>query len=436
MSVQEGIIAVSLAVLLLVFYTHRTRPKPLLVRSFMTFSAGLWALCAYIVLLRYGKGLGMVSAMSDQFPWGLWIGFDVMCGVALSAGGFVIAGTVHLFHIRRFEPILRATVLTAFLGYLLVIVALLLDLGRPYRIWHPVIMWQHHSMLFEVAWCVMLYTTVLALEFAPVVLEKFKMNEALRTFRMFTIPIVLAGVLLSSMHQSSLGSMFLIVPEKLYPLWYSPFLPVFFIISAVAAGLCMVIVESSLSSYFLSRSLEVDLLSRLAKAASYVLLFYAAFRAGDLYARKAWGAYFTWSMESVSFTFEMAAGVLLPALLLMMKRVRKEPRWLFVSALLVVGGVILNRLNVSWVGILRYSNFAYIPSWMEVTVTLGLIAAGIFVFGFAARFFPTFEEEQASVPMHRSLKLSPKANCLKKDSNLLSQEMDHSMDIDIIRKDG
>ncbi|MGH8459838.1 MAG: NrfD/PsrC family molybdoenzyme membrane anchor subunit, partial [Nevskiales bacterium] len=175
----------------------------------------------YATGVRVVYGLGGSTNLSDQFPWGLWIGFDILCGVGLAAGGFTLAAIVHIFNIERYKPILRATILTAFLGYLLVIVALLFDQGRPYRIWHALIMWNPRSVMFEVAWCVMLYTTVLALEFVPVVFERLGWQRPLRWMRAVAIPLVIAGVILSTLHQSSLGSLYLIVPNKLYPLWYS-----------------------------------------------------------------------------------------------------------------------------------------------------------------------------------------------------------------------
>jgi Ni/Fe-hydrogenase subunit HybB-like protein len=182
----------------------------------------------YSTILRFTQGLGAATALTDRFPWGLWVGFDVLCGVGLAAGGFTIAAVVYIFHFERFHPIVRPAILTAFLGYGLVAVALLYDLGRPYRIWHAMVMWNPHSVMFEVAWCVMLYLTVLALEFSPVVLERFQLAKPLKIIKAITIPLVIAGVLLSTLHQSSLGSLYLIVPSKLHPYWYSPWLPVLF----------------------------------------------------------------------------------------------------------------------------------------------------------------------------------------------------------------
>ncbi|HEY6946219.1 MAG TPA: NrfD/PsrC family molybdoenzyme membrane anchor subunit, partial [Candidatus Acidoferrum sp.] len=191
--------------------------------SFWQIVAGVLMISGvYAAYIRVTQGLGGATRLSDQFPWGLWIGFDILCGVGLAAGGFTLAATVHIFNIERYKPILRPAILTAFLGYLLVILALMFDLGLPYRIWHPLVMWNPHSVMFEVGWCVTLYTTVLALEFLPVVLEQFRWNRALKIMRAVLIPLVILGVILSTLHQSSLGSLYLIVPQKLYPLWYSP----------------------------------------------------------------------------------------------------------------------------------------------------------------------------------------------------------------------
>jgi Ni/Fe-hydrogenase subunit HybB-like protein len=202
----------------------------------------------YATFIRFTQGLGASTHLSDQFPWGIWISFDVLCGVMLAAGGFTLTAAVHILNIKRLHSIIRPTILTAFLGYILVCAALMFDLGKPYNIWHPLIMRNPHSVMFEVAYCVMLYTTVLALEFSPIVLERFNLQKPLKVVRAILIPLVICGVILSTLHQSSLGTLYLIVPEKLYPLWYTPLLPVFFFLSAIAVGLAMTIFESSMSS--------------------------------------------------------------------------------------------------------------------------------------------------------------------------------------------
>ena len=268
----------------------------------------IWVAALWTLIRRFTEGLGAVTGMNDAAPWGLWIGADVFAGVALAAGGFVIAATVHIFRIERFEPILRPTVLTAFLGYMLVAVALFIDIGRPLSWWHPLVMWQEHSIMFEVTWCVILYSTVLAIEISPVVLERLGLTRLLKLVKTTTIPVVIAGVILSTMHQSSLGSLYLIVPGKLYPLWYSPLLPVFFLISAVAAGMCVIIVESFFSAKILRRGLESSLMADLGKAASIILFVYLLIKFSDLAVRGAWDLVCERNLQSNCFCWKCWEG--------------------------------------------------------------------------------------------------------------------------------
>src|SRR5437764_7837070 len=273
----------------------------------------------YGTVVRFVQGLGPSTNLNDQFPWGLWIGFDVLCGVMLAAGGFTLTAAVHIFNIKRLHPIVRPTILTAFLGYVLVCVALMFDLGRPYRIWHPLIMRNPHSVMFEVAYCVMLYTAVLSLEFAPIVLERFNLQRPLKIIRGLLIPLVIGGVILSTLHQSSLGTVYLIMPEKLHPLWYTPLLPVFFFISAIAVGLAMTIFESSMSSKYFGRELELPILQELGRVLFVVLSVFAILRFEDLLHRGMLstlvaGAYAPY--ETSLFALEIALSIVLPLALL------------------------------------------------------------------------------------------------------------------------
>ena len=245
----------------------------------------IMALGFYGTAIRFVQGLGASTNLNDQFPWGIWIGFDVLCGVMLAAGGFTLTAAVHIFNIKRLHAIVRPTILTAFLGYVLVCVALMFDLGRPYRIWHPLVMRNPHSVMFEVAYCVMLYTTVLSLEFSPIVLERFGWHKPLKIVKAILIPLVIGGVILSTLHQSSLGTVYLIMPDKLHPFWYSPLLPVFFFISAIAVGLAMTIFESSLSSKYFGQQLELPILQELGRVLMVVLSVYAILRFEDLFHR-------------------------------------------------------------------------------------------------------------------------------------------------------
>jgi len=347
----------------------------------------------YSTLLRFTKGLGAATHLSDRFPWGLWIGFDVICGVGLAAGGFTLAAIVYVFHLRRFHPILRPSILTAFLGYALVAAALLIDLGRPYNIWHPLVMWNPHSVMFEVAWCVMLYLTVLALEFSPAVFERFRMQKPLMVLRAITIPLVIVGVLLSTLHQSSLGSLFLIVPSKLHPYWYSPLLPLFFFISAVGTGMAIVIFESNLSARAFGREIEMPLLAALGRAMAVVLGGYGILRLLDLWRRGALVHLREPSTETFLFVLEIVLGLLTPLFLLLLRRVREDREGLFAAAVLVITGFLLNRLNVSITG-LEYSAHAhYFPKWTEVAVTLSMVGAMFLCFALAVRYLNVFEAE-------------------------------------------
>src|SRR5437868_12269650 len=351
----------------------------------------------YAGLVRFTQGLGRSTNLSDQFPWGLWIGFDVLCGVMVAAGGFTLTAAVHIFNIKRLRPIVRPTVLTAFLGYLLVCVALMYDLGRPYRIWHPLVMRNPHSVMFEVAYCVMLYTTVLALEFSPIVLERLNLQKPLKIIRSVLVPLVIGGVILSTLHQSSLGTLYLIMPEKLHPLWYSPLLPVFFFISAIAVGLAMTIFESSMSAKHFGRQLELPILRELGRVLVVMLSVYGILRFEDLLhrgvlqqaVRGGFAAY-----ETSLFALEIVLSIIAPLALLASAKVRQSAGGLYIAAVLVVLGFITNRLNVSITGMESSAGLHYIPRWTEIAVTGAIIAAGFALFGLAVKYLPIFPQEE------------------------------------------
>jgi Ni/Fe-hydrogenase subunit HybB-like protein len=362
--------------------------------------AVLMAAFAYSTFVRFYWGLGAATNLSDQFPWGLWIGFDVLCGVGLAAGGFTLAAAVHIFHLERFKPIVRPAILTAFLGYLLVIAALVFDLGKPWNVWHPIIMWNPRSVMFEVGWCVMLYTTVLSLEFAPVVLERFGLHKPLKILKSLVLPLVIAGVLLSTLHQSSLGSLYLIMPHKLNPLWYTPMLPVMFYVSAIAVGLGMTIFESYHSAKAFGRQLEYPLVKRLAEILAVVLAFYLTIRTVDLYKRGALVELDKPGMERWLFALETML-MAVPMLLLFREKIRNQPRAVYWCAVSFLLGFVAHRLNVAVTGVEAASGVKYIPKWTEVVVTLALIALGFAVFRVAASHFPIFpaEEERSNAPV-------------------------------------
>jgi Ni/Fe-hydrogenase subunit HybB-like protein len=359
--------------------------------------AGFWQAIAMVLMVaglyasfvRITQGLGGATNLSDQFPWGLWIGFDILCGVGLAAGGFTLAAAVHIFNIERYKPILRPAILTAFLGYLLVILALMFDLGLPYRIWHPLVMWNPHSVMFEVGWCVTLYTTVLALEFVPVVFERFRWTKGLKIMHAFLIPLVILGVILSTLHQSSLGSLYLIVPQKLYPLWYTPLLPVMFFVSALCAGLAMTIFESWQSSKAFGKHLELPLLSSMGRVLAVVLAVNLTMRFLDLWNRDALRLLTVRRTETYLFLLEIAL-FLAPMFLLFRKKIHSNAHALYGCAVMVLFGFVANRLNVSVTGMEATSGTYYFPKWTEVAVTLAIVALGFTIFRFACKHLPIF----------------------------------------------
>jgi len=359
----------------------------------------LWtAVFAAVILLglvltvkRYLSGLGSVTALNDYQPWGLWVGFDVLCGVALAAGGFVLTGIVHLLNFERYKTVIRPTVLTAFLGYILVCVGLLYDLGKPWNIWHPLIMWNPHSVMFEVAWCVMLYSAVLALEFSPVVLEKLGSRKILRLIRSATIPLVIAGILLSTLHQSSLGTLFLIVPDKLHPLWYTNLLPLHFFLSAVSVGFAMVILESCLSSRLFNRSLETHIIADLGQFMVVALMLTLIVRIQDVSFKVGLGNIFDGSIESWAFLVEMTCFVM-PLVLVFLYRKRMKKNVLVLSAAFTMFAVVINRLNVSVIGLARHGDFSYFPTWEEFAISVFLLVMGFLVFFLSVKYLPVFPE--------------------------------------------
>ncbi len=359
----------------------------------------LWAvagLAAAAAVARFLYGLGPTTNLSDATPWGIWIGFDVMSGVALAAGGFIVTATVYIFKLERFHSIVRPAVLTAFLGYAAVALSLLFDLGLPWNIWHMLVFWNPHSPLFEVGWCVMLYLTVLALEFFPVPAEEFSaLAKVRRVLIKLRLPLVLAGIGLSTLHQSSLGSLFLIMPYRLHPLWYSPILPVLFFVSAIALGLMMVLFESHFTAYVYRRKPETELLAQLSGAARWVLLLYIVLRFGDLAVRgqlsQLWGA--GWQVGL--FWSELAAMAIVPAILLIIPQLRHARSGQWTVAALAVFGVVLNRIDVGGLAHLRRGQDVYTPAWTEVAITLGIVSAATLAFLFIVERFKIWENRPA-----------------------------------------
>ena len=350
---------------------------------------------AVVTVSRFAFGLGASTALTDLTPWGLWIGFDVMGGVALAAGGFVTAAIAHVFHREQARPLVRAAVLTALLGYIAVPVGLLYDLGLPWNIWHMIFWWNPHSPLFEVGMCVMLYLAVLVSEFLPVILEPAKhplLMKIHRLFSRFALVFIILGIMLSTLHQSSLGSLFLNQPHRLHPLWYSPVLPVLFFVSAVALGLMMVTAESLFTSWLYERKPHTSALQLFAKVAIPVLGIYLALRVGDLALRGQLRHLGVGGFERGLFVVELLISTVTPLVLLSIPAVRRRASGLFAAAALCVAGMALNRVDVGGVAMVSTIGTSYLPSWMELLTSAGIVSAAVLAFFFLVERFRVWEE--------------------------------------------
>jgi len=356
-----------------------------------------------LIAFRLLKGLGAVTNLSQTTPWGLWIGFDVMTGVALAAGGYTIAATVHLFGMEDYEPLLRPAILTGFIGYVFVVLGLVLDLGQPWRM--PLMMIFPRgvtSVLFEVGMCVAGYLTVQALEFVPAFWEWLKWDRLRQFWSKLTIWLAIIGVVLSTLHQSSLGSLFLIAPTKLHPLWYSMYLPLFFFVSSIITGLSMVIVESSLShrlfAYRLSPSSHFDLdklTLGLGKAAAAVLYVYLFLKLIGLAEGARWDLLNT--PYGHLYLIELVGFVALPCALYLIGVRMRDVRLVRVTGAWTVLGIIFNRFNISMIAMNWQVSPHYVPSWMEITVSLALVTMGIWLFRWLVNRLPVMSEDRPSV---------------------------------------
>jgi formate dehydrogenase iron-sulfur subunit len=399
--------------------------------------AVLGAIGIGLIAYRFWAGLGAVTNLSDGYPWGFWIGIDILVGIALAAGGFVLAGTVHLFGGHRFHALTRPAILTALLGYLLFMFALMVDLGRPWNIWKALFNWNHASPMFEVSWCVMFYTFVLALEFAPVVLLRFRISRVLRLFhnvvpfvivgvislftfamtdslgwvgviaavllgwetlmrtgvmrrdRQMPVLLIMAGIMLSTLHQSSLGTLFLIT-DKLGPLWYTPILPALFLLSAIMVAPAMVIVEATLSARVLRHEPEHRLLDALGRAMPYLIVTYLLVRVGDMLGRGVVLATMRGFWPAVWWWLEI--GLLLTAVALFATaELRRRPWGLPLAAWATVLGLVVHRTGVAVVGLDVPEYPRYVPHVAEVLITVGIVSLGLLAFRLAVAALPVYQ---------------------------------------------
>jgi Ni/Fe-hydrogenase subunit HybB-like protein len=367
-----------------------------LVTPLNALAAVLIGLGLTVLVYRFAAGLGASTHLSQAQPWGLWIGFDMMTGIVLAAGGFTIGSTVQLFGLKDFHPIERPAILTAFLGYVMAVIGLLADLGRPWNIIQAIFNYGTASVLFEVAWCVMCYTTVLLLEFTVPLWEWLGWRKVHAIAKKLLIALTVLSVIFSTMHQSALGSLFLLAPTKLHPLWYTPYIFIFFFISAIIAGLCMVIVESAISHRVFASQVEghhvdVDKLTLgLGKAGAVVMFAYFFLKLQGVVDGHAWGylstGYGAW------FLVEILGFVLLPSLLFAYGARNGKVKLVRFAGLIGVLGIVLNRLNVSVIAFNWNQPIRYVPSWMEIWVSVALCTLGVLAFRWVVNRMPILRE--------------------------------------------
>ena len=382
------------------------------------FTPGVVILCVLVLnglvfaALRFIFGIGFVTNLSNQHPWGIWIGIDVALGVALTAGGFTTAALGHVFRNEDYHVIIRPALLTAMLGYTFVALGVTFDLGRYYNIWHPMIYWNGNSALFEVGMCVMAYLTVLYIEFIPIVIERFKsrvklggilsvlikpLEALLRFLDKIINPIMfiflIAGVVLSCLHQSSLGTVMIIAGSKIHPLWQTPISPLLFLLSAIAVGFPMVIMESIISSRSFGLKPEMEILTKLGRIIGPLLGVYLAFKLGDMVIRKTFFYLTEFNAVSIMFIIEILFGVIIPLRMFLWEKVLKSPTWIFTASMLVIFGVFLNRVNNYLVAYTPpYNITSYFPSIGEISVTIGFISAEILLYRILVMIFPVISQ--------------------------------------------
>ena len=385
------------------FVRGELRPDGPVLTPFNLISGGLILATAVILAFRFFGGLGDVTNLSQSYPWGIWKGFNVITGVAFAGGAYVVTFMVYVLGMQKYHPIVRVTVLNGFLAYTFYAGALLLELGRPWNVINPIIgnSFGFSSVLFLVAWHFMLYMMAQFLEFSPAVAEWIRMERLRKALAGLTLGAVVFGITLSTLHQSGLGALFLMARDKIHPLWYSEYIPILFLVSSIFAGLSMVIFEGSISRKIFKDRLGRELrtghekivmgLARICAGAMFVYLFMQilVFIHGQRWSHLAtgWGAW---------FGLEMLGFVAVPAVLFLHGFRRRRTGVVKVAAVMTLLGIVLNRLNVSIIAYNWFTVTRYVPTWMEIVVSLGVISAQIWVFRWVINRMPVLRPARES----------------------------------------
>jgi Ni/Fe-hydrogenase subunit HybB-like protein len=340
---------------------------------------------------RLLMGLGASTGLSDAYPWGIWIGFDFLL-IAFSGAGFTMAALVHVFGREKYHAAARPAVLAGLMGYSAVLMILLLDLGRFDRFYHFLLFWNVHSPLFEICWCVLLYTTVLAIEVSPLVFERLGWRKPLQWVNRIMLPVAIAGVTLSSLHQSTLGTLYLNLPHRLAALWYTPLLPLFFFLSSIMAGLSVAILAYALSARIQGQQADPAVMGGLAKGVGLVTCLYVVLKLGDLVMAEELPDLLAFDRLSLLMWLELGLGAIVPAVLLLTAALRRKKSILLVAVGLVMFGVLINRFNATLFAQSALSPVPnYVPHLIEWLTTAGIIAAAALAWYLGSRLLGMFD---------------------------------------------
>ena len=380
------------------FLLQEMKPKGKIFTPFNVISIPIMLLGFVLLIIRFYKGLGAVTNLSQEFPWGFWIGFDVVTGVAFAGGAYVLTFVVYVMKVEKYHSIVRVTILNGLLAYVFYAGALVLDLGRPWNIINPIIgnSFGYNSVLFLVAWHFMLYMTAEFIEFFPVVAQWLGWKKVQKFMKSLTLGAVIFGITLSTLHQSGLGALFLMAKSKIHPLWYSEFIPVLFFVSSIFAGLSMVIFEGTISHRVFKDKIDAkhhaafeEMIFGLAKGAAIAMFVYYFFKALLFVHGRQWSLLTdSWG---VWYLVEVIGLVLIPCFMFAYGARNRILGIIRTASILTLIGIIVNRLNISIIAFNWNAPVHYYPSWMEIVITLMVIFAEIWVFRWIVSRMPVYE---------------------------------------------
>jgi Ni/Fe-hydrogenase subunit HybB-like protein len=386
------------------FLAGELKPRGKFLTPFNVISIPIMILGLIIIIIRFWKGLGAVTNLTQEVPWGLWIGFDVVTGVAFAGGAYVLTFMVYILNMQKYHSIVRITVLNGFLAYVFYAGALLLDLGRPWNVINPIIgnSFGTSSVLFLVAWHFLLYMVAQLIEFSPAIAEWLGAKRARKILSGMTVAAVIFGITLSTLHQSGLGALYLMCKDKIHPLWYSEFIPVMFFVSSIFAGLSMVIFEGSISQRVFFRQISPEnhkshdsIVIGLSKICAVAMFAYAFLQLLVFVHGKRWE--FINTPMGYWYLVEMVGFVIVPMVLFFYSYRRSSINLIKIAALLTMLGVIINRLNVTVIGFRWDAAIRYFPTWMELAVTLAVIFTEIWIFRWVVNRMPVLRESPSWV---------------------------------------